>query len=206
MDNLNSIKPAVKVAINQTPLDEAVQFAKNIAAALPGNEWYWQLGQKISKALEQKGVKKKETLQTISSKSGLGMDSLRKSLKFYKDYKEEGLQELKKAPFTIPWRVLANNLRIPSEVFTDICINSKTPTDLTNAVSAWRDANPTAQGQAAQARRDYKTLHENLSGRVSSAKTGLEGLLSQLSELTDGEDTKVQNILGQLSEILSELG
>ena len=134
------------------------------------------------------------------------MDSLRKSIKFSDDYDEEHLQKLLKAPFTIPWRVLANNLRIPSAEFTDFCLNSKTPTDLTNAVSGWRDANPTAQGQAAQARQDYKTLHEDLSGRVSKAKTGLAGLFRQISEQADGDDTEFQTILGKLSEILSELG
>jgi hypothetical protein len=81
---------------------------------------YWIIGNKINSFYERKGNYGKGTLEKISLDVGIGIDTLRKSLKFSRTYNEEQLKTLLNGTFLLKWFHIAQNLTVEPENFIEI--------------------------------------------------------------------------------------
>lgn len=81
---------------------------------------YWMIGYKINGYYERKGNYGKGTLEKISLEVDIGIDTLRKALKFARVYNETQLKILLSGNFYLKWNDIAQNLTVEPEKFVEV--------------------------------------------------------------------------------------
>ena len=88
---------------------------------------YWMIGCKINGYYARKGNYGKGTLERIALDIGIGIDTLRKILKFARVYNESQLKTLLDGPFLLRWNHIAQNLTLEAESFVEAFKETTTP-------------------------------------------------------------------------------
>ena len=81
---------------------------------------YWMIGYKINGYYERKGNYGKGTLEKISLEVGIGIDTLRKALKFARVYDETQVKTLLSGNSYLKWNHIAQNLTVEPERFVEV--------------------------------------------------------------------------------------
>ena len=109
--------------------EELIDVTKALNARM--NYWrigtFWLIGHKINSYYQRKGNYGKGTLERISLDVGIGIDTLRKALKFARIYNEEQLKILLHGNFLLRWNHIAQNLTVDPENFVDVFKETTNP-------------------------------------------------------------------------------
>ena len=95
---------------------------------------YWMMGLKINSFYERKGNYGKGTLEKLSLEVGIGIDTLRKAIKFAKVYNEEQIKTLLNGNFTLQWNHIAQNLTVEPESFVEVYRETNTSLEFHNRI------------------------------------------------------------------------
>jgi len=95
---------------------------------------YWMMGLKINSFYERKGNYGKGTLEKLSLEVGIGIDTLRKAIKFAKVYNEEQIKTLLNGNFTLQWNHIAQNLTVEPDSFVEVYKETNTSLEFHNRI------------------------------------------------------------------------
>ena len=126
IDHSISLVPKYSDVMNMEYEPETEQDLINLTKALNARMdyiqigTYWMMGRHISSYYDRKGNYGKGTLEKISLEVEIGIDTLRKAIKFAKVYNEEQLKTLLNGTFLLKWNHIAQNLRVEPEIFVGV--------------------------------------------------------------------------------------
>ena len=157
---------------------------------------YWMMGLKINSFYERKGNYGKGTLEKLSLEVGIGIDTLRKAIKFAKVYNEEQIKTLLNGNFTLQWNHIAQNLTVEPDSFVEVYKETNTSLEFHNRIIDCKksvNSNVNVRGSGTDTN-EVSDSDESSDSEIASEETRDEVAIDESGEhILNEHDTPVES-------------